>query len=140
MASSRPGHPVPTVNPAPQPPTPGITTSSGAPRVTQFAAPTKFWCLSDYANRAQVTIGWHVPSATDVSLALDGRALSTVRLSRLLAPGQPPFEVLAGGPTGIGVTIVFPCKPVERHTITMRWRIGHSPSTRRVVTVKRAHS
>ncbi len=140
MVTSRPGRAIPTINLAPHSPTPGVTTANGAPRVTQFKAPTKFWCLPDYANRAQITIGWHVPSATRVSLALDRRALSTIAVSHLLSPGQPPFEVPAGGPTGIGATIVFPCVPGERHTITLRWRVGGSPATRRTVTVTKARS
>ncbi len=138
IATSRPGHPVPTRFPSQQTTTPGITTADGAPRVTQFEAPTRFRCLPDYSNRSQVTIGWHVPSATAVSLQFDGRALSTVALSRLLAPGQPPFDVLAGGPTGIGATIVFPCVPGQRHTIRLRWRVGGSPAAERVVTVSKA--
>jgi hypothetical protein len=65
VATSRPGNSIPTRFPSEQTTTPGITTANGAPRVTQFQAPTAFWCLLDYANRAQVTIGWHVPSATE---------------------------------------------------------------------------
>ena len=138
VVTSRPGLPIPTRFASEQTTTPGITTADGAPRVTQFQAPTKFWCLPDYSNRSQITIGWHVPSATAVSLKFDGRTLSTVALSRLLAPGQPPFEVLAGGPTGIGATIVFPCVPGQRHTIRLRWRAGGSPAAERVVTVSKA--
>jgi hypothetical protein len=120
--------------------TPGVTTADGAPRITQFHAPSQFVCLSGYPNRAQVTIGWHVPSATAVSLALDGRALPVLPLPQLYATGQPPFEVPAGGPTGLGTAIVFPCVPGQRHTITLGWRAGSSPVARRVVTITKAAS
>lgn len=140
MQSSRPGHPIPTRTPPPPTTTPGITTANGAPRVTQFHAPTQFWCLPDYPNRAQVTIGWNVPSATTTSATLDGRAMSTGQLSRITSSSRPPFELLAGGPTGIGATIVFPCVPGQRHTIKLRWKIGGSPITERVVTVTKAQS
>lgn len=140
VATSRPGNPIPTRFPPSSGPTPGITTPDGAPRITQFHAPNQFSCLGGYPNRAQVTIGWHVPSATAVSLALDGRALATLPLNRLLVPGQRPFEVLAGDPSGIGATIVFPCAPGQRHTIALGWRTEHSPVTRRVVTVTEARS
>jgi hypothetical protein len=96
--------------------------------------------MSGYPNRSQVTIGWHVPSATVVSLAFDGRPLPTPPLARLYVPAQPPFEVPAGGPSGIGATIVFPCVPGQRHTIALGWRTGRSPVTRRVVTVTKAAS
>jgi hypothetical protein len=96
--------------------------------------------MSGYPNRVQVTVGWHVPSATAVSLALDGRPLSAPPLQRLYASAQPPFEVPVGGPSGIGATIVFPCVPGQRHTIALAWRAGRSPITRRVVTVTKAAS
>ena len=140
MATSRPGNPIPSRYPPPDTLTPGITTPDGAPRVTEFNAPNQFWCMSGYPNRAQVTIGWHVPSATAVSLGLDGRPLPTPPLERLYAAGQPPFEVPAGGPSGIGATVVFPCVPGQRHMITVAWRTGGSPVTRRVVTVTKARS
>jgi hypothetical protein len=96
--------------------------------------------MSGYVNRAQITIGWHVPSATAVSVALDGRALPIPALTRIYAPAQPPFEVPAGPPSGVGTAIVFPCMPGERHTIALGWRAGRSPVTRRVVTVTKAPS
>ena len=138
VATSRPGLPIPTRNPPPATTTPGITTANGAPRITQFQAPTRFWCMPEYPNRAQVTIGWNVPSATTTSAALDGHALAIGKLANLLGSAQPPFVVLAGGTTGIGTTVVFPCVPGQRHTITLRWRIGQSPITERVVTVTKA--
>ena len=61
-------------------------------------------------------------------------------LNRLYAPRQPPFEVPAGPPSGVGTAIVFPCAPGERHTIALGWRAGRSPVTRRVVTVTKAPS
>jgi len=140
VATSRPGNPIPTRFPPPDTPTPGITTPDGAPRITEFSAPHQFRCMSGYPNRVQVEIGWHVPSATAVSLALDGRPLSTPPLERLYAAGQPPFEVPAGPPSGIGAAIVFPCVPGQRHTIALGWRTGRSPVTRRVVTVTKASS
>ena len=138
VAKSRAGNPIPTRYPPPSTTTPGITYPNGSPRITEFYAPARFECMGGYPNRAQVTIGWHVPSATAVSLTLDGRPLPVPPLDRMYAPGEPPFEVPAGGPSGIGAAIVFPCRPAARHTIAMGWRAGPSPVTRRVVTITRA--
>jgi hypothetical protein len=131
----RAGHPIPTRNPpASTPPVPGITTPDGAPKLTQFRAPSRFWCLAQYPDRAQVTIGWSAPSATAVSLRLDGRKLP----SGLQA--SPPFQVPAGPPSGNGAAVVFACRPGTRHTISIDWRIKGSPKTSRTVIVRKASS
>jgi hypothetical protein len=140
VATSRPGNPIPTRYPPPSTTTPGVTTPNGAPRITEFKAPNQYRCMAGYPNRAQVTIGWNVPSATTVSLALDGRALPIPPLTHIYAPAQPPFEVPAGPASGIGAAIVFPCVPGQRHTIALSWRAGSSPVTRRVVTLTKAAS
>src|SRR3954451_25301750 len=75
--TSRPGSAIPTRKSPEAAAMPGITTSDGAPKVTQFKAPSTFWCLPQSPNRAQVTIGWNVPSATAVSVKLDGRRIPT---------------------------------------------------------------
>ncbi len=104
----------------------------GPPKVVQFAAPRRFWCLQAHPGQAQVTIGWSVPSATDVAVLLDGRRLHA-GLRRAL-----PFAVLAGPASGIGATVVFPCRSGDRHRITIRWRMGSSPPAQRTVTIAKA--
>ena len=54
--------PTTSVAATPQPTT--VTTPDGAPKVVQFQAPRRYWCLPAHPGQAQVTVGWSVPSAT----------------------------------------------------------------------------
>jgi hypothetical protein len=109
-----------------------VTTANGAPKVTQFRSPGKFWCLHADPGQAQATVGWSAPSATSVSVLLDGTRLHSGIRKTL------PFEVPAGDPSGIGSTVVFPCNAGNRHRITIRWRGHGSPMTQRTVTITKA--
>jgi len=100
--------------------------------VQQFDAPTSFSCLAQDPAETQVTLGWVVPSAERVSVALDGRVLPRGIRSAL------PYDVPAGPAVGPGATVVFACNPVAQHTITLSWSFKRSPSTTRVVSVTRA--
>ncbi|MDI9917320.1 hypothetical protein [Rhodococcus sp. IEGM 1379] len=76
-----------------------------------------------------MTVGWSAPSATDVSLALDGQLLPVGIQNEL------PYQVPAGGPTGIGAAVVFACDSATHHTIDITWT-GHArPATSRTVTI-----
>jgi hypothetical protein len=108
-----------------------VTTPDGAPKVVQFAAPRRYWCLLAHRGQAQVTVGWSVPSATRVAVLLDGTALHSGIRKAL------PFWVPAGKPDGIGGTIVFPC-PGNRHRVTIRWRMKSSTAETRTVTIRKA--
>lgn len=121
--------PIPPVTSAPSTTAPTITTPGGAPEVVQFESPTSFYCLAEYPDEAQVTIGWSVPSATAVTVLVDGIEPATG-----IQPSMP-YQVPAGPPSGIGATIVFPCEPLDQHTVTIRWQMGSSPAAERVVTI-----
>jgi hypothetical protein len=109
-----------------------LTMANGAPKVVQFKAPREFWCLRAHPAQAQVTLGWSVPSATNAAILLDGtRVHSGIR--RAL-----PFSVLGGTPSGIGTTVVFQCRPDQRHRITVRWGAHGSPTAERTVTITKS--
>jgi hypothetical protein len=112
--------------------TPTTATTAGGPKVRQFAAPKRFFCLSAHPNQTQVTIGWSAPSADAVDVRLDGKRLHSGIRKAL------PFAVPAGPASGIGSTIVFPCRPARAHTVTIRWRTGSSVLAERTVKITRA--
>lgn len=110
---------------------PTITTPEGGPAVVEYSAPERFWCMAD-GILAQVTVGWSVPSATGVTVQLDGAELPSG------LQDTAPYQVPAGSVTGIGSTIVFPCEP-DRHTITITWAMGDR-STERTFTIAKAEA
>ena len=126
------GQKIPPTTTAAAAPTPTVTTANGAPGIRQFAAPKTFFCMAAHPNQAQVTIGWSVPNATAVDVRLDGKVLHEGIRKAL------PFAVPAGPPTGIGSTIVFPCRPDRTHTVKIRWRSGSSPTSERTVKITKA--
>jgi hypothetical protein len=127
-AASSGGRPIPSPTSPPSTSPPNITTPDGAPAVTAFYAPTTFSCVNEDPSQGQVTIGWTVPSATQVGIVLDGAPPpSGIRIS-------VPYAVPAGPPRGPGVTIVFACGPAQ-HTIMLSWRTKTSPATVRLVSV-----
>ena len=69
--------------------------------------------------QAQVTVGWSVPSATDVTVLLDG-ASPPVGIQ-----DTAPYQVPAGKAPGVGSTIVFPCA-ADAHTSPMLISSGWS--------------
>jgi hypothetical protein len=99
--------------------------------VTETRFPKTFRCLPQYADQAQVTIGFSSPEATDVTFTLDGKTLPVGIKDAV------PFEVPAKDATGIGATIVFACSAGKSHTIEGSWVTGDSPSTTRTFTVKK---
>jgi hypothetical protein len=122
---------IPARTPPPSTSLPVVTVAGGAPEVTQFAAPSTFTCLAGDPSQAQVTIGWNVPSATEVEITLDGATPASGIQDTL------PYQVPAGAPGGPGVTIVFPCEPANDHVITLTWRAGSSAPTERAVSVSK---
>jgi len=128
-ASSSDGIPQPAA--APSTSAPNVTTPQGGPALAMFNAPTSFSCLTQDPAQAQVTIGWDAPSATQVTVTLDG-----VQPPRGIR-ASVPYEVPAGPPRGPGVTVVFACG-APHHTIRLRWTMNHSPGTMRVVSVAAA--
>jgi hypothetical protein len=127
------GTTIPAATTTPATPAPPATTPTGAPKVVQFDAPKRFWCLKADPGQAQVIVGWSVPTATDLVVLLDGKVLP-----QGLLDNPVPFAVVAGKPMGLGVTVVFGCKAGSRHTITMRWSENGGPATTRSVTVVKA--
>jgi len=117
-----------TTRPAKQP---SVTTPAGGPAIGTFNAPASFVCLAQDPSQAQVTLGWIVPSATVVTVELDGRTLPRGIRDTV------PYVVPAGKAVGPGATVVFACDDT-RHTITVNWRVRASPATTRVVSVARA--
>lgn len=116
----------------PTPPTtaaPVVTTPDGAPEVLAFDGPDEFWCLVTEPAEAQVTLGWTVLSATEVTVTLDG-----VVLPSGIQP-QAPFQVPVGDASGIGSTVRFACEPAVDHVITVSWRMGSSPPVERTVAI-----
>ncbi len=126
--------PAPPATPAAGAPAtaPTATSAATAPHVAQFASVPRFWCLPAHPGQAQTTIGWSVPTATSATVLLDGRALHQGIRKQL------PFAVMAGKPAGIGVTVVFACRPGDHHRITIRWRDGSSPASARTVRIRKA--
>jgi hypothetical protein len=126
------GGTIPTTTVAATPPDPTVTTPDGAPKVVQWAASKRYWCLAVHPGEAQTTVGWSAPSATSAEVLLDGRVLRTGLGHR------PPYALLAPGPTGIGATIVFPCADGRSHRVTVRWRKDASPVVTKTVRIERA--
>ncbi len=125
-AESIPTRPVPPTAPATV-----VTEPGGAPVVEQFVAPDSFVCLAEDPRQAQVTVGWDVPTATDVTILLDGAPVHSGIHDEL------PFAVTAGTARGIGSTIVFDCAASDARTITIQWTVGASPPAEHVVQVVR---
>ncbi|WP_156148864.1 hypothetical protein [Rhodococcus sp. MEB064] len=120
--------PVPTraAQPAPSSPTPG-----SAIEVADFTVLPTFGCLDETPPRALVTVGWTAPSATAVEITLDGRVLPAG------IGDQLPYQVPAGGPTGIGASVVFACDGAPGHTIDVTWTAdGVAPVTRTATITK----
>jgi hypothetical protein len=120
-----------TVPPVTTPPV--VSTPSGQPAITQFNAPSTFSCLTVYPSQAQVTIGWHIPSADHVTVRFDGAPIH-IGIEDAL-----PFDVPAGPATGPGTTMVFACAAGDRHQVTLRWdAAGLRPVTRTFTVTKAA--
>jgi hypothetical protein len=111
---------------------PSASAAAAPPDVVQFASPKRFWCMTAHPGQAQVTVGWSVPTATAVTVLLDGRPLHQGLRDRI------PFAVLAGKADGIGATVVFPCRSGRTHRVTIRWRAAGSAAASRTVTIHRA--
>ncbi|MBE7193276.1 MAG: hypothetical protein INR66_12430 [Gordonia polyisoprenivorans] len=101
--------------------------------VRNFVVQPSYSCLDGNPRRAIVTVGWTAPSATGVSLSLDGRRLPAGLNNPL------PYQVPAGGPKGIGATVAFACDGATQHSITIDWTAaGLTPASRTVTIVKDA--
>ena len=100
------------------------------PAVDPFVAPHTFVCLAEDPNQAQVTIGWDVPTASDVEIRLDG-----VPVPSGSAPSCRSRCPPAARAAGIGSTVVFDCDASEAWTITIQWTAHGSPPTVKVVHV-----
>jgi hypothetical protein len=111
---------------------PPATTSDGAPEVVQFHVPRRFRCLRDHPRQAQVTAGWSVPAATEVTIRLDGKTIAQ-GLDHPLT-----FAIIAGPPGALGATVVFPCKSGGRHRLAFHWEMPDAPAASRVVTIRKA--
>jgi hypothetical protein len=110
---------------------PPVTTPSGQPALTQFNAPSTFSCLTVYPSQAQVTIGWHAPTADRVTVRFDGAPIH-IGLQDAL-----PFDVPAGKAPGPGTTIVFACAAGDHHRVTLQWDAsGLRPMTRTFTVTK----
>lgn len=111
-------------------PTPS-TEPSDVVTVTDFTILPTFGCLEVVPPRSIVTVGWSASAATEVSLSLDGELLPVGIQNEL------PYQVPAGGPTGIGAAVVFACDNETHHTIDVTWT-GHllAATTRTVTIVK----
>jgi hypothetical protein len=123
--------PIPTRTVEPTTLAPVVTEPGGSPAVEAFVAPETFVCLAEDPRQAQVTLGWDVPTATEVAISLDGEPVPSGIRDEL------PFEVPAGGARGIGTTVVFACDGSDARTITIAWSIDGSPPTEQVVNVVR---
>ncbi|MEH3156161.1 MAG: hypothetical protein PGN29_12730 [Gordonia paraffinivorans] len=87
--------------------------------------PATYSCLDTVPARAIVIAGWTAPSATGVRVMLDGQPLASGLNNPL------PYQVPAGGPTGIGATVAFACSGPRTHIITVEWTAtGLNPATR----------
>lgn len=130
-APGEPGIPIPEPTTTSSVSTPPVTTPEGGPAVVEWSAPEEFWCMAD-GKQAQITVGWSVPSATEVTVELDGAALPSGIQSTV------PYQVLAGHPSGIGSTLVFDCAP-DRHDVTITWTMD-GQSTERTFTSTKAET
>ena len=80
---------------------------------------------------------WRVIALSDfpvsrlVELRLDGQLLPVG------IKDQVPFQVPAGGPTGIGASVVFACDGPAQHTIDVTWTANGIGSTSRTVTISK---
>lgn len=101
------------------------TEAGGAIAVGDFVIQPTYECLDKTPRQAIVTVGWTAPSATSVSVTLDGRVLSTGIQPTL------PYQVPAGGAPGIGATVAFSCDGPTSHTLALTWSAdGLKPNTR----------
>jgi hypothetical protein len=133
VASASPPSPPVQALPTPttSPPTtqPLILSAEGGPAVVQFQAPTNFSCLAQNPAQAQITIGWNVPSSTEVTVRFDGSVMHRGIRQQL------PFDVPAGPSVGPGATLVFGCNSGSTHTVVLTWRREGIRETTRVVRV-----
>ena len=127
-----PGDSIPPRTTSSAAPPPLLTTAEGGPEVVEFGAPDSFRCLAN-GIEGQTTIGWSVPSATSVTVLLDGTAPATGIQDSL------PYQIPAGPAPGVGSTIVFPCDSAE-HTFTFVWALGDASTTRSVTLTREAAS
>ncbi|MDV8070583.1 hypothetical protein R4P64_29020 [Rhodococcus sp. IEGM 1366] len=97
--------------------------------VTDFTILPTFGCLEAVPARSIVTVGWSASAATEVSLSLDGQVLPVGIQNEL------PYQVPAGGPTGIGAAVVFACDGQTQHTIDVTWTGHPLAATTRTVTI-----
>lgn len=121
--------PIPTRTTPPTASVVPATDPGGALQVNDFTVLPTFTCLKDTPPRSVVTVGWRAPSATGVELRLDGQLLPVG------IKDQMPFQVPAGGPTGIGASVVFACDGPAQHTIDVTWTTNGIGSTSRTVTI-----
>lgn len=128
-----PGEPIPPRTTPSTPSPPLVTTAEGGPEVVEFGAPDSFRCLAD-GIEGQATIGWSVPSATSVTVLLDGTPPATGIQDSL------PYQIPAGPAPGVGSTIVFPCDSADQHTFTFVWALGDATTTRSVTLTREAAS
>lgn len=115
--------------------TPSMLTADGAPAIAEFTAPNTFHCLAAttaHNRQAQISVGWSVPSATNLVVTLDGMAVHAGIRDTV------PFHVPAGSPAGIGTTVVFACGPATQHTLTFTWQADGSPVTERILPITKA--
>jgi hypothetical protein len=109
-------------------------TSGTAIEVSDFTIPPTFACLHDNSSRAIITVGWTAPAATGVEIALDG-----IRLPAGISD-QLPYQVPAGGSTGIGASVVLACNETDRHTVDVTWTAEGTDPVTRTVTITEEHS
>lgn len=101
--------------------------------LSDFTVLPTFVCLRESPARAVVTVGWSAPDAAEVSISLDGQVLPVGIADAL------PYQVPAGGPTGIGAAVVFDCNSADTHTIDLAWSApGFVAITRSVTVTKEA--
>jgi hypothetical protein len=129
-ADSRDGlQPIPTRTTPPTASVAPVVDPAGAVLVDDFTVLPTFTCLKDTPPRSVVTVGWRAPSATGVELRLDGQLLPVGIKDQL------PYQVPAGGPTGIGASVVFACDGPAQHTIDATWTASGIGSTSRTATI-----
>jgi hypothetical protein len=99
--------------------------------VSDFTVLPTFRCLDETPARAVVTVGWSAPDAAEVSLSLDGQVLPVGLQDSV------PYQVPAGGSTGIGAAVVFDCNATDSREIDVVWTSpGYMPTTRTVTVTK----
>ena len=131
-APGAPGIPIPPPTTVATTQAPVVTTPEGGPAVVDLVVPDTFTCLADGVE-AQVTVGWSAPSATGLTILLDGTSPPSGIQDTM------PYQVPAGTAAGIGSTIVFPCDSGTEHTLTMTWSMG-TETTERTFTITEAEA